>query len=235
VALHDASTIAAVIVEPVQGSTGVIVPPLGYLQRLREICTKYEILLIFDEVITGFGRMGENFGAQRFGVVPDMITFAKGVTNGTVPMGGVIVTKDIYEAFMTGPAHAIELAHGYTYSGHPLAAAVAHATLDVFEEEGLLERVRELEPVLEEAVHSLRDEPGVLDIRNIGLTAALDLQPTPGQPGLRALRIFERGLEDGVLLRFAGDTIALGPPFISTKPQLENMVEVLRNLIRSVE
>jgi beta-alanine--pyruvate transaminase len=164
-----------------------------------------------------------------------MITFAKGVTNGTVPMGGVIVTKDIYEAFMTGPAHAIELAHGYTYSGHPLAAAVAHATLDVFEEEGLLERVRELEPVLEEAVHSLRGEPGVLDIRNIGLTAALDLQPTPGQPGLRALRIFERGLEDGVLLRFAGDTIALGPPFISTKPQLENMVEVLRNLIRSVE
>jgi beta-alanine--pyruvate transaminase len=235
VALHDASTIAAVIVEPVQGSTGVIVPPLGYLQRLREICTKYEILLIFDEVITGFGRMGENFGTQRFGVVPDMITFAKGVTNGTVPMGGVIVTKDIYEAFMTGPAYAIELAHGYTYSGHPLAAAVAHATLDVFEEEGLLERVRELEPVLEEAVHSLRGEPGVLDIRNIGLTAALDLQPTPGQPGLRALRIFERGLEDGVLLRFAGDTIALGPPFISTKPQLENMVEVLRNLIRSVE
>jgi beta-alanine--pyruvate transaminase len=235
VALHDASTIAAVIVEPVQGSTGVIVPPLGYLQRLREICTKYEILLIFDEVITGFGRMGENFGAQRFGVVPDMITFAKGVTNGTVPMGGVIVTKDIYEAFMTGPAHAIELAHGYTYSGHPLAAAVAHATLDVFEEEGLLKRVRELEPVLEEAVHSLRGEPGVLDIRNIGLTAALDLQPTPGQPGLRALRIFERGLEDGILLRFAGDTIALGPPFISTKPQLENMVEVLRNLIRSVE
>ena len=234
VGLHDASTIAAVIVEPVQGSTGVIVPPVGYLERLREICTRYDILLIFDEVITGFGRMGANFAAERFGVVPDMITFAKGITNGVVPMGGVLLRKQIYQTFMSGPDSAIEFCHGYTYSGHPMAAAVGHATLDVMLDEGLIQRARELEPFLEQAVHSLKDEPGVLDIRNIGLAAGIDLAPFTGQPGQRALRIFERGIEEGLLLRFTGDTIALGPPFISTTLQIERMIEGLRTVIRAV-
>lgn len=234
VGLHDASTIAAVIVEPMQGSTGVIVPPVGYLERLRQICTRHGILLIFDEVITGFGRMGEDFGAQRFGVVPDMITFAKGITNGVVPMGGVIVRKDIYETFMTGPPHAIEFLHGYTYSGHPLAAAVGHATLDVLRKEGLVQRVRELEPILEDAVHSLKGEPGVTDIRNIGLSAAVDLEPIAGQPGSRALKIFEAGIQADQLFRFSGDTIAMGPPFIATKQELERMIESLRKFIRAV-
>jgi beta-alanine--pyruvate transaminase len=232
VALHDAATIAAVIVEPVQGSAGVIVPPRGYLQRLREICTKHGILLIFDEVITGFGRMGAPFAAQRFDVIPDMITFAKGITNGIVPMGGVIVRKDIYETFMQGPAGAVELFHGYTYSGHPLAAAVAHATLDVMEEEDLFGRVRELEGVLESAVHDLRSETGLRDIRNIGLTAAIDLEPR-SETGARARAIFERGLREGILLRFTGDTIAMGPPFISTPDEIRRMVEMLRGLIRA--
>src|SRR5712664_1328393 len=184
VALHDASTIAAVIVEPMQGSAGVIVPPKGYLERLRAICDKHGILLIFDEVITGFGRLGEPFGAQRFGVMPDMITFAKIVTNGVIPMGGVIVKPAIHDAFMTGPEIAVELFHGYTYSGHPMAAAAAHATLDAIKEEGSFKRTRELEPVLEQGVHSLKGEPGVSDIRNIGLTAAVELEPLRenGQP-----------------------------------------------------
>jgi beta-alanine--pyruvate transaminase len=232
VRLHDASTIAAVVVEPMQGSGGVIVPPQGYLQKLREICTRHGILLIFDEVITGFGRMGEDFGAQRFGVVPDMIAFAKCVTNGMVPMGGVIVRKDIYEAFMSGPPQAIEFFHGYTYSGHPLAAAVGNATLDVMREEGLVERVRELEPILEDAVHSLKGEPGVTDIRNIGLSAAVDFEPIPQQPGIRALKIFEAGLRGDQLFRYSNDTIAMGPPFISTRQELEHMVDTLRACIR---
>lgn len=234
VGLHDASTIAAVIVEPVQGSTGVIVPPVGYLQRLREICTKYGILLIFDEVITGFGRMGEGFAAQRFGVKPDMITFAKAVTNGIIPMGGVIVTDEIYNTFMTGPENAIEFAHGYTYSGHPMAAAVAHVVLDIIEEEALFARVRSLEPVLEEAVHGLRDLPIVQDIRNIGLTAAIDLVPAENALGARGLAVFERGLKEGLLLRCTGDTISFGPPFISTPEQLRGMISGVRRLIQSV-
>jgi beta-alanine--pyruvate transaminase len=233
VTLHDASTIAAVVVEPMQGSAGVLVPPLGYLQKLREICTRHGILLIFDEVITGFGRMGADFGAQRFGVVPDMIVFAKCVTNGVVPMGGVIVRKDIYEAFMNGPPNAIEFFHGYTYSGHPLAAAVGNATLDVMHEEGLVERARELEPVLEQAVHTLKGEPGVIDIRNIGLSAAVDFEPVPQQPGIRALKIFEAGLQADQLFRYTGDTIAMGPPFISTRQELEHMVDSLRACIRA--
>jgi beta-alanine--pyruvate transaminase len=233
VTLHDASTIAAVVVEPMQGSAGVLVPPVGYLQKLREICTRHGILLIFDEVITGFGRLGADFGAQRFGVVPDMIVFAKCVTNGVVPMGGVIVRKDIYDAFMNGPPNAIEFFHGYTYSGHPLAAAVGNATLDVMREEGLVERVRELEPVLEAAVHTLKGEPGVIDIRNIGLSAAIDLEPIPKQPGIRALKVFEAGLQTDQLFRYTGDSIAMGPPFISTKQELEHMVETLRTCIRS--
>ncbi len=233
VALHDASTIACVIVEPMQGSAGVIVPPVGYLERLRQICDKHGILLIFDEVITGFGRLGEAFGAQRFGVVPDMITFAKIVTNGVIPMSGVIVKDGIYDAFMTGPEQAVELFHGYTYSGHPVAAAAAHATLDALAEENAFARARELEPVLEQAVHSLKGEPGVLDVRNIGLAAAVDLEPVPGKPGERAFAAFERGIEDGILLRWTGDTLAMAPPFISTRAEIESMIDKLRGAIRA--
>jgi beta-alanine--pyruvate transaminase len=233
VSQHDPSTVAAVIVEPMQGSGGVIVPPVGYLERLRRICDKHAVLLIFDEVITGFGRLGEHFGAQRFGVVPDMICFAKIVTNGTIPMGGVIVKPSIYEAFMAGPEHAVEFFHGYTYSGHPVAAAAAHATLDAIEQEGLIKRARELEPALEHAVHSLKGEPGIVDIRNIGLSAAVELEPLAGKPGLRALKVFERGLEEGMLFRFTGDTIAVAPPFISTKAEIEAMVDKLRIAIRA--
>ena len=236
VALHDASTIAAVIVEPMAGSTGVLVPPHGYLQKLREICTRHGILLIFDEVITGFGRVGHNFGSQRFGVTPDIITFAKGITNGIVPMGGVIVDNAIFDTFMgvDAPPHAVELLHGYTYSGHPLAAAVGNAALDLLVRDGLIEQARELEPVLEEVVHSLKGEPGVIDVRNIGLAAGIDLEPLPGKPGVRALKVFERGLDEGLLLRFTGDSIALGPPFISTRAELESMGEALRRAIRHV-
>ena len=234
VALHDASTIAAVIVEPMQGSTGVIVPPRGYLERLREICTKHGILLIFDEVITGFGRLGKPFGSEYFGVSADLTTFAKAVTNGVVPMGGVIVRPEIYEAFMSGPAHAIELFHGYTYSGHPLAVAAGHASLDALESEGLMERAATLAPVLERAVHALRGEPNVVDIRNIGLTAAIELAPIAGQPGERALKLFLRALDEGLLVRFTGDIIALAPPFISTQAQIEDMAEALRRCLRSL-
>jgi beta-alanine--pyruvate transaminase len=233
VALHDASTIAAVIVEPMQGSAGVIVPPKGYLQRLREICTKNGILLIFDEVITGFGRMGANFAAQHYGVVPDMITFAKGVNNGTVPMGGVIVRKDLYDTLMTGPDHSVEFFHGYTYSGHPLAVAAAHATLDVLASEGINEQVKSLVPVLEDAVHALKGEPNVIDVRNCQLAAAVEFSPMDGKPGLRALKVFEESLKRGVLFRFTGDIIAMGPPFHSTPDELRRMAEVLREAIRA--
>ena len=233
VALHDASTIAAVIVEPMQGSTGVLVPPVGYLDRLREICTKHGILLIFDEVITGFGRMGASFGADRFGVVPDMICFAKAVTNGVIPMGGVIASNQIHDAFMTGPERSVELFHGYTYSGHPMAAAAGHAALDIMQEEGLFERVRTLEPVLEGAIHALRDLPGVTDIRNIGLAAGIDLDPIAGQPGLRASQVFDHAIGEGLLCRFTGDTIAVAPPFISTLDELRHMAEGLGKAIRA--
>ncbi|HXQ30611.1 MAG TPA: aspartate aminotransferase family protein [Steroidobacteraceae bacterium] len=234
VALHDASTIAAVIVEPVQGSTGVIVPPRGYLERLREICTKHGILLIFDEVITGFGRLGTPFGADFFGVKPDLTTFAKAVNNATVPLGGVIVRDDIYQAFMTGPAHAIEFFHGYTYSAHPLAIAAAHATLDVLVGDKLIARAAELAPVLEQAVHSLRGEPHVTDIRNIGLAAAIELAPIAGQPGMRAIRVFEKALEEGLLVRFSGDILAVAPPFVSSVGDIESMVEGIRRALRAV-
>jgi beta-alanine--pyruvate transaminase len=233
VALHDASTVAAVIVEPMQGSGGVIAPPVGYLERLRKICDRHGILLIFDEVITGFGRLGEAFGAQRFGVTPDMICFAKIVTNGVIPMSGVIVRQGIYDAFMSGPEQAVELFHGYTYSGHPVAAAAAHATLDALAEEKSFAQARELEPVLEKAIHSLKGEPGVLDIRNIGLAAAIDLEPVAGKPGERAFSVFQRGMEAGILVRWTGDTIAVAPPFISTHAEIETMIEKLRDAIRA--
>jgi beta-alanine--pyruvate transaminase len=234
VALHDASTIAAVIVEPVQGSTGLIVPPRGYLERLREICSKHGILLIFDEVITGFGRMGTPFASQFFGVQPDLTTFAKAITNGVVPMGGVLARGEIYEAFMNGPEHVIEFFHGYTYSGHPLAVAAAHAALDAMIDERLIERAAELAGVLENAVHTLRDEPHVVDIRNIGLAAAVELEPYAGRPGARGQRAFERGLDEGILLRLMGDIIGLAPPFISTEDEVRTMIESLRRTLRAI-
>jgi beta-alanine--pyruvate transaminase len=234
VALHDASTIAAVILEPMQGSTGVVVPPQGYLQRIREICTKHGIVLIFDEVITGFGRLGTPFGADFFGVQPDLTTFAKAVNNATVPLGGVIAREQIYQAFMNGPDYAIEFFHGYTYSGHPLAVAAAHATLDVLAGEQLIERAAMLAPILEEAVHSLQGEAHVIDVRNIGLAAAIDLAPLPGQPGLRGVKVFEKALDEGLLVRFSGDTLALAPPFISTETEVRDMVGRLRRALRAI-
>jgi beta-alanine--pyruvate transaminase len=230
IAQRGADTIAAVIVEPMQGSAGVIVPPRGYLERLREICTRNGILLIFDEVITGFGRVGANFGAQRLGVTPDLITFAKAVTNGVIPFGGVIVRQDIHDAFMTGPAQAIELFHGYTYSGHPIACAAGNATLTAMEEMGAVARAAALEPVLEEAIHSLQGEPNVADIRNFGLAAAVELTPRDG----RTLEAFERGLDAGILLRFTGDTLAVAPPFIATADEIRGMVETLRRVLREI-
>ena len=227
VALHDASNIAAVIVEPVAGSTGVLVPPQGYLQKLREICTKHGILLIFDEVITGFGRTGNPFAAQTFGVLPDMITFAKGVTNGAVPMGGVLLSEKIYEAFMNGPSEQIEFFHGYTYSGHPLASAAAIATMDVYKEEGLFDRARDLAPHFEAALHSLSDLPHVIDIRNCGLMGGVELSHVDGKPGKRAYDIFLSCYERGVLVRSAGDTIALTPPFIATENDITHIVDTL--------
>jgi beta-alanine--pyruvate transaminase len=234
VALHDASTIAAVIVEPMQGSVGVIIPPQNYLQKLREICTKHGILLIFDEVITGFGRMGEWFGAQAFGVTPDLITFAKGVNNGTVPMGGVIARQDIYDTFMQGPEYAVELFHGYTYSAHPLAVAAAHATLDILETENIPARFAQLGRKLEAGMHSLRGEPNVIDVRNFSAAAAVELAPIAGKPGLRAIRLFEDALTRGLLVRFTGDTIAIAPPVISTEAEIDRLIEGLRESIRAV-
>jgi len=233
VTLHDASNIAAVIVEPMQGSTGVIVPPRGYLQRLREICTRHGILLIFDEVITGFGRLGTPFAADFFGVKPDLITFAKAVNNAAVPLGGVIASEAIYDAFMSGPEHLIEFFHGYTYSAHPLGVAAAHATLDELLESKLIDRAATLAPVLEEAIHSLRGEPLVADIRNLGLAAAVDVTPIPGKPALRAFQVFEQALSRGLLPRFTGETIALAPPFISTEDEVRNAVEILRAALRA--
>ena len=229
VALHDANTIAAVILEPVQGSTGVLVPPDGYLQKIREICTKHGILLIFDEVITGFGRLGANFGADRFGVTPDMITFAKAITNGVIPMGGVLVRGDIYGAIMGagGQEQMIEFFHGYTYSGHPIPTAAAHAVLDIFESDDLINRARALEPVLENALHALKGKSGILDIRNFGLSGAIELDPVAGKPGLRSMKVLEACIERGALVRVAGDAIAVGPPFISTPAELENLIGVL--------
>jgi beta-alanine--pyruvate transaminase len=234
VALHDASNIAAVIIEPVQGSTGVIVPPIGYLERIRELCTKHGILLIFDEVITGFGRLAANFGADRFGVIPDMITFAKAITNGVIPMGGVIVRDDLYDTITSagGQEQLIEFFHGYTYSGHPLATAAAHACLDIFESDDIIARTKKLAPVLEEAVHSLKGLPGIIDIRNCGMSAAFDLDPIPGKPGLRGMQVLERCMDHGILVRITSDTIALGPPFIASSNDIESLVSTFADVIK---
>jgi beta-alanine--pyruvate transaminase len=236
VALHDASTIACVIVEPMAGSTGVLPPPKGYLKRLREICTKHGILLIFDEVITGFGRLGHAFAAERFGVVPDMITFAKGVTSGTVPMGGVMVRQGIYDAFMTGPDHAIELFHGYTYSGHPIAAAAGVATMDLYRDEKLFENAKKLEGVWADAAMTLKGHPLVEDIRTLGLVGAIDMKPAEGAPGLRAYKAMENAFHDfGFLIRITGDTIALSPPLMITENQIDEIfTDKMPKVLKSV-
>jgi beta-alanine--pyruvate transaminase len=234
VALHDASTIAAVIVEPVAGSAGVLLPPKGYLQRLRSICDRHGILLIFDEVITGFGRLGAPFGAQFFDVLPDMITSAKALTNGSIPMGAVFVRKHIYDAFMKGPENAIELFHGYTYSAHPAACAAGLAVQDIYEREGLLTRAAKLAKTFEEAVHSLRGLPHIIDIRNIGLVAGIELEPRPGAPAARAYEIFVKAFEKGILIRTTGDTLALSPPLIVEPAQIDQLVTTLAGLIKEV-
>jgi len=233
VALHDASTIAAVIVEPVAGSTGVLLPPKGYLERLRALCDKHGILLIFDEVITGFGRLGSPFAATHFGVTPDLMTTAKGLTNGTVPMGAVFTTQKIHDAFMTGPEHVIEFFHGYTYSGHPLACAAAIATLDTYAEEGLLTRAATMAGPFGAAARAMRELPNVVDVRTMGLVAGIELAPIDGQPGARAFNVFLDCWERGVLVRTTGDTVALSPPLIIEPEHIDQIFKTLTEAIRS--
>jgi len=233
ITLHDASTIAAVIVEPVAGSTGVLLPPKGYLQRLREICDKHGILLIFDEVITGFGRLGSPFAATHFGVTPDLMTVAKGITNGCVPMGAVFAKQHIHDVFMTGPEHLIEFFHGYTYSSHPLACAAALATLETYADEGLLTRGAQMAPYFENALHSLKDAPNVIDIRNIGLVGGIELAPRPGEPGKRAFDVFLECWQRGVLIRTTGDTIAMSPPLIVENKHIDQIVGTLADVLKA--
>jgi beta-alanine--pyruvate transaminase len=233
VALHGADTIAAVMVEPVAGSTGVLVPPRGYLERLREICTKHGILLIFDEVITGFGRLGTNFGAERLGVVPDIMTMAKGLTNAAVPMGAVAVGDGIYEAVTEGAPGGIELFHGYTYSGHPLAAAAAIATMELHRSEDLPGRAKAVEAEWQEAAHAMRDLPHVTDVRDFGLIAGIEMEPRPGAAGQRALDVFRRCFDDGVLVRVTGDIVALSPPLIVERPHMDRIFGTLSDAIRA--
>jgi beta-alanine--pyruvate transaminase len=232
VALHDASTIAAVIVEPVAGSTGVLLPPKGYLQRLREICDKHGILLIFDEVITGFGRVGAPFAATHFGVTPDLMTVAKGLTNGAVPMGAVVVKKEIHDAFMNGPEHLIEFFHGYTYSAHPLACAAGIATLETYADEDLLTRAARMSSTFEEAVHSLKGLPNVVDVRNIGLVGGIELASIPGDAGKRAFNVFLDCWNKGLLVRTTGDTVALSPPLIIENTHIDQIVGTLADAIK---
>jgi len=231
VALHDASTIAAVIVEPIAGSTGVLIPPHGYLQRLREICDRHGILLIFDEVITGFGRTGAPFAAQEFGVTPDLLTLAKGMTNGCVPMGGVLVSKAVYDTFMQGP-DGIELFHGYTYSAHPVACAAGLATLDIYRREGLLTRARTLAKKWEDAAHALQGLPHVIDVRNYGLILGLELAPMAGKAGARAFEAYTKCFERGLLVRQSADILALSPPLIVTPEQIDEMFGTLVDVLR---
>jgi len=235
VALHGAETIAAVIVEPMAGSTGVLLPPKGYLEKLRAITKKYGILLIFDEVITGFGRLGSAFAAQHFGVLPDMMTTAKGLTNGVIPMGAVLTTAEIHNAFMTGPEHVIELFHGYTYSGNPIASAAGIATLDTYKEEGLFERARELEPYWGDALHSLRGLPHVIDVRNMGLIGAVELDPIAGEPTKRAFQAFLDGYDKGILIRTTGDIIAMSPPLIISKAEIDTLIGTLGDVLKNLK
>ena len=235
VTLHDASTIAAVIVEPVAGSTGVLIPPPGYLKRLREITSKHGILLIFDEVITGYGRLGTPFGADYFGVVPDIMVTAKGLTNGVIPMGAVMVSAAIHDAFMQGPEHVIEFFHGYTYSGNPIASAAGLATLETYKEEGLLTRGAELAKAWEDGLHSLKGEPHVIDIRNIGLVGAIELEPIAGAPTKRAFSAFLKAYESGYLIRTTGDIIAMSPPLIISESQIAELIDGVRAALRSID
>jgi beta-alanine--pyruvate transaminase len=234
VALHGGETIAAVIVEPMAGSTGVLMPPKGYLERLREICSKHGILLIFDEVITGFGRLGSSFAAEHFNVMPDMITTAKGLTNGVIPMGAVLATAAIHDAFMQGPENMIELFHGYTYSGNPIAAAAGLATLETYQQDGLFENAAGLAPYWEDALHSLRDLPNVIDIRNMGLIGAIELSPIEGAPTKRAFQAFLDCYEKGLLIRTTGDTIALSPPLIINKDDIDKLFGILRDVLKTL-
>jgi beta-alanine--pyruvate transaminase len=235
VTLHDASTIAAVIVEPVAGSTGVLIPPPGYLKRLRDITKKHGILLIFDEVITGYGRLGTPFGADYFDVVPDIMVTAKGLTNGVIPMGAVMVSAEIHDSFMNGPEHVIEFFHGYTYSGNPIASAAGLATLETYKDDGLLTRGAELAPKWESALHSLKGLPHVIDIRNIGLVGAIELEPIAGQPTKRAFAAFLKAFEQGVLIRTTGDIIALSPPLIVSESQIDQIVSTLAGILKTLE
>ncbi|MEQ3697684.1 MAG: aspartate aminotransferase family protein [Pseudomonadales bacterium] len=235
VGLHDAENIAAVIVEPISGSAGVILPPKGYLKRLRELCDKHDILLIFDEVITGYGRVGAAFAADEFDVTPDLITTAKGLTNGVIPMGAVFVRKDINEAFLAAGNGAIELFHGYTYSAHPVACAAAIATLDVYKEDDLFARAKSLHHYFEDAVHSLKGHKNVIDIRNYGLVGAVELQPREDKPGARAYEVFKKVYETGALVRQTGDIIAISPPLIIEKEQIDHLINLLGDAINSVD
>ena len=235
VAVNHASTIAAVIVEPFAGSAGVLIPPVGYLERLREITAKHGILLIFDEVITAFGRLGAGFAAERFGVVPDLITLAKGLTSGAVPMGAVLARGEIRDAIVNAAPDPIELFHGYTYSGHPLAAAAGMAALDVYRDEALFERARMLEPVLEDALHGLANKPHVRDVRNIGLVGAVELDPRPGEPAARAAEVFGRAFDRGILVRTTADIIALAPPLVVTEEELGTLARVLGEVLDRVD
>ena len=232
VALHG-DTIAAVIVEPIAGSTGVLIPPKGYLEKLRAITKKHGILLIFDEVITGFGRLGSSFAAEHFGVTPDMMTLAKGLTNGVIPMGAVLTTGAIHDAFMTGPDHMIELFHGYTYSGNPIACAAGIATLDTYAEEGLFQNAADLAPYWEDAIHGLRDLPNVIDIRNMGLIGGIELEPRAGEPGKRAYEAFTRAFDAGLMIRITGDIIALSPPLMITKAQIDELFDTLAKVLKA--
>jgi beta-alanine--pyruvate transaminase len=236
VTLHDASTIAAVIVEPVAGSTGVLIPPKGYLARLREICDRHGIILIFDEVITGFGRLGAPFAAEYFDVIPDLMTAAKGLTNGSVPMSAVFARHGIYQTFMdAAPDGAIEFFHGYTYSGHPLACAAALAALDIYREEGLLTRAAWLSDVWQDAVHSLKGLPNVVDLRNLGLVAGIELASRDGKVGARAFDAFLQCFEAGLLVRTTADIIALSPPLVVSEGQIAEMFEILAGVLRTLD
>ncbi|HQY44307.1 MAG TPA: aspartate aminotransferase family protein [Paracoccaceae bacterium] len=235
VALHGAETIAAVIVEPMAGSTGVLLPPKGYLEKLRAITKKHGILLIFDEVITGFGRLGSAFAAQHFNVLPDMMTTAKGLTNGVIPMGAVITTGEVHDAFMNGPEHVIELFHGYTYSGNPIAAAAGIATLETYKQEGLFERAAELAPYWENALHGLKGTRHVIDIRNMGLIGAVELEPIAGEPTKRAFSAFLKAYEKGILIRTTGDIIAMSPPLIISKAEIDRLIGTLKEVLDTLE
>lgn len=232
VALHGAETVAAVIVEPVAGSTGVLIPPKGYLERLRAITAKHGILLIFDEVITGFGRLGAPFAAQYFDVMPDLMTTAKGLTNGVIPMGAVLTTAAVHDAFMQGAEHMIELFHGYTYSGNPIASAAGIATLETYKEEGLFQRAAEIAPYWEDALHSLKGLPAVIDIRNLGLIGAVELDPIAGEPTKRAFGAFLDAYDKNILIRTTGDIIAMSPPLIISKPEIDRLIGTLADVLK---